>query len=1033
MSTFKARFAAILSVIFILVTVFAFIPTEAIGKSTIIAKPKVTLVTKPLKEYKFGETIRTTVYSPNYSGKVQYRAFLTNLSTKKTTELWTNPKTNYYYTGKILTGKQKFTFLWPVKNLPTGTYTLTILVRRYGVKSSYESYVRTSNFTIKGTNFSAITKSKALTTAEIVKNYDKSIVMIEALDAYNEPLAFGSGIAAGNGLFITNYHVLDVEGVKKYRIIASDNKVYEVDGIIKYDEIRDLAIIKSKQLFKITPVKIGTYKSVAKGEKIVTIGNPNGLQNTVSEGIVSGLHNLNEYALNLIQITAPITYGSSGGALFNMRGEAIGVTTMGSDEGNLNFAVAMDHTHAWLNQFEGMDFAKIAVSKKYLDTGVANPSDSETPSTTAPSSTNTVLGNADYLMDLNFQVTDSVMDTNKPVLYITDRVNQKLYSVNYKTKQIQELSFNLPPESIDYFNGKVYVSLLKQEHTYDPDDENQKGAFAIIDTSTMKILDIVDVNIDPFDIVVDKDGYIYIISGSGQWTFMKSYDGVTRQQVGVAQQVRHQSYLSYNQMLNKIYIIDTDSSPRGIETKSVNQGKFTSSYDSPYHGTYALDTNIKISPDGKYIFNGSGNVFTSAQMSQDDMRYVGNIKKAFKDITFEGSSKFYTGGIENAVYKHDYESFSQEGLYKTSGISKHLFYKDNEVISISKVTKLGKNNAFGIEIIKTGKPTQPSSSTTEETSNNTPSTSYTSHKADFLMNMGFQIADMVMEPNKPVIYALDRADKTLYRVNYETKEVNKVSFDLSPESIAIADGNVYVALAKQEHSDFLWTEDQKGAFAIVDATSMAIKEIVDINIDPYDIVASTDGHIYLTSGSGQWTKIVGYNIATKQEVTSRSVYNKSYAIYSPWHNKIYTIDGGNIEASNLENGKFIGSYRAPYYSGYSFDRNYKFSPDGKYIFNTSGAILSSAKDSASDMKIAGRLDTGYIDVTFDGKGRFYTSQSVNRIYVYDYETFKGIDSFAINGTVQYLEFRNGKLLAIIKTRKFEGSEIYNYSIYTIDV
>ncbi len=156
--------------------------------------------------------------------------------------------------------------------------------------------------------------SKTLSTSEIVKAYDNSIVQIQALDNSQEILALGSGISIGNSLFLTNYHVLDIEGVKSYRIITNDKKVHAIDGIVKGDENRDLAIVKSNQLINLPSVKFGSFRNAVKGDKVVAIGNPYGLQNTVSEGIISGMHYLNELDVNIIQTTAPITHGSSGGA-----------------------------------------------------------------------------------------------------------------------------------------------------------------------------------------------------------------------------------------------------------------------------------------------------------------------------------------------------------------------------------------------------------------------------------------------------------------------------------------------------------------------------------------------------------------------------------------------------------------------------------------------------------------------------------------------------------------------------------------------
>ncbi|MBU4288556.1 MAG: S1C family serine protease, partial [Proteobacteria bacterium] len=77
------------------------------------------------------------------------------------------------------------------------------------------------------------------------------------------------------------------------------------------------------------------------GERVVVIGNPKGLENTVADGLVSAIREVN--GTKMLQISAPITHGSSGGAMFNSRGEVVGITSLGLGEANLNFAVAINY------------------------------------------------------------------------------------------------------------------------------------------------------------------------------------------------------------------------------------------------------------------------------------------------------------------------------------------------------------------------------------------------------------------------------------------------------------------------------------------------------------------------------------------------------------------------------------------------------------------------------------------------------------------------------------------------------------------
>ena len=191
-----------------------------------------------------------------------------------------------------------------------------------------------------------------LSTSEIAELNDRKVVLIETNRGQ------GSGIIVGDSLILTNEHVIN--GMKSGNVILNDGTSYGIEGIVKSDENKDLALIKTTQkIAGIDPVMIGTYRSLNKGDKIVAIGSLLGLQNTVSEGIVSSFR-LNG-GVQLIQISAPIDHGSSGGGLFNKKGELVGVTSSGYDSNaDLNFAIAIDEAVDWFHYF-AMDFNSIEV------------------------------------------------------------------------------------------------------------------------------------------------------------------------------------------------------------------------------------------------------------------------------------------------------------------------------------------------------------------------------------------------------------------------------------------------------------------------------------------------------------------------------------------------------------------------------------------------------------------------------------------------------------------------------------------------
>lgn len=175
----------------------------------------------------------------------------------------------------------------------------------------------------------------------IAKAANGSIVSIVMSDKDGKPVAQGSGFfVSKDGLVVTNYHVI-AEGSSAV-VKLPDGAFYVVDGVLATDEARDIALIKVRgQNFR--TLALGNSDRIQVGEEVVAIGNPLSLESTVSNGIVSALREVKEKGGKFLQVTAPISPGSSGGPLFNMAGEVIGITTMRLDGGeNLNFAIPVN-------------------------------------------------------------------------------------------------------------------------------------------------------------------------------------------------------------------------------------------------------------------------------------------------------------------------------------------------------------------------------------------------------------------------------------------------------------------------------------------------------------------------------------------------------------------------------------------------------------------------------------------------------------------------------------------------------------------
>jgi len=171
---------------------------------------------------------------------------------------------------------------------------------------------------------------------EELAGLSNSVVMIKVYDDHNNILCSGSGVVIhSNGYILTNLHV--VAGGHLFSVLyENETKEYITADLIKYHQEYDLAIIKVDK--SCSPLIVKTDGNLVRGQKIVAIGSPLGLFNSVSDGIVSGFRDIN--GIPMIQFTAPISNGSSGGALLDMFGRLVGLITAGFNKGqNLNLAV----------------------------------------------------------------------------------------------------------------------------------------------------------------------------------------------------------------------------------------------------------------------------------------------------------------------------------------------------------------------------------------------------------------------------------------------------------------------------------------------------------------------------------------------------------------------------------------------------------------------------------------------------------------------------------------------------------------------
>lgn len=177
-----------------------------------------------------------------------------------------------------------------------------------------------------------VTHRREPSARQIAQRAFPSVVVLVTEDARGQPSSLGSGFFVDQDVVATNYHV--IEGATRvYARIIGQERELEVLETVAVDEQSDLALVRLAA--KARPLPLSKPSQMRVGDAVYVVGNPEGLEGTFSGGIVSALRG-NKY----IQITAPISHGSSGGPVLNRLGEVVGVAVGTIENGqNLNFAI----------------------------------------------------------------------------------------------------------------------------------------------------------------------------------------------------------------------------------------------------------------------------------------------------------------------------------------------------------------------------------------------------------------------------------------------------------------------------------------------------------------------------------------------------------------------------------------------------------------------------------------------------------------------------------------------------------------------
>jgi serine protease Do len=177
--------------------------------------------------------------------------------------------------------------------------------------------------------------SPALAPEQLFERLAPSVWVVKTADSAGKPIAVGSAVVVGAGSLITNCHVL----ARASKVTVNRENVSYGATLEHPDPERDLCLLKVAN-FTAPPVAVAGTETLKVGSRVYAIGNPRGLETTISDGLLSGIRRSATDEILALQVSVPISSGSSGGGLFDAQGRLIGITTfMLRDAQNVNFAL----------------------------------------------------------------------------------------------------------------------------------------------------------------------------------------------------------------------------------------------------------------------------------------------------------------------------------------------------------------------------------------------------------------------------------------------------------------------------------------------------------------------------------------------------------------------------------------------------------------------------------------------------------------------------------------------------------------------
>jgi len=288
----------------------------------------------------------------------------------------------------------------------------------------------------------------------------------------------------------------------------------------------------------------------------------------------------------------------------------------------------------------------------------------------------------------------------------------------------------------------------------------------------------------------------------------------------------------------------------------------------------------------------------------------------------------------------------------------------------------------------------------------------------------FPPADVEFDPNRPHMYATDYAGKRLVRVNTDNGFVEReFRFDYSPESIAITPNGrrMYVALLVRPHGSYYF-DTHRSFVAEFDLDSGAKTREMELNIDPFDMVATDSGWIVITDGSDQWTTIASYNAATGARAGQGGIYERARLALHPGQTIIYATDTGLSPSDihhfdlNPATGALGGGWDSIYHGDYWLGQAVFTTPDGQAVFSAGGTMLTSSSLQQFDLKFIRTLPVNNIaDAAYDATRGVVALAGDTRLSLFSTTNYNLLAQYTVLNDARWVDMRAGRILTVSRT------------------